>query len=227
MTTWLCLAVGWCIVSLSRGALECDCTTEECMSQGLTTCFANKFCYAEYFRDTLTRGCIDKGTPLLCENWRPKNLNTPWPSMFCCNDGDHCNRNVRPTDPLDSVEATTIVSNIDKSDDADNAKKPDCPNAETNSLIRNSGSSKLMNPIYIAVPVAGVCVLLALIIFAMYLLRRRNDFYHHYHYQEHPAHLAQNSCENKKTVTGCGSVNRCTDSERSSSGSETKLFLQV
>lgn len=151
-------------------------------------------------------------------------------------------------------------------------------------------SGGVINPIYIAVPVAGVCVLLALIIFAMYLLRRRNghyDSYHHYHehlptlghglkqgggggvglavngvassggsgssgngsggsgggngggggggcggissgglpYFHHHHHC---DCVCKKTLPPCsGKVNRCTDSERSSSGSETKFFLQA
>ena len=92
-----------------------------------------------------------------------------------------------------------------------------------------SEGPKIINPIYIAVPVAGVCVLLALIIFAMYLLRRRNDSFQGYHYHEHIPAL-QKQCNGKKpvsTCSSCGRVNRCTDSERSSSGSETKLFLQV
>ena len=89
---------------------------------------------------------------------------------------------------------------------------------------KNNDNSKL-NPIYIAVPIAGVCVLLALIIFAMYLLRRRSDFYAQYdayHYHEQMAKLANKQNETK--VQGCD-TNRCTDSERSSQGSESKLFL--
>ncbi|PVD30472.1 hypothetical protein C0Q70_09738 [Pomacea canaliculata] len=137
----------------------------------------------------------------------------------------------------------------------------------------------------------GRCVRAAgLIIFAMYLLRRRNghyDSYHHYHehlptlghglkqgggggvglavngvassggsgssgngsggsgggngggggggcggissgglpYFHHHHHC---DCVCKKTLPPCsGKVNRCTDSERSSSGSETKFFLQA
>jgi hypothetical protein len=31
----------------------------------------------------------------------------------------------------------------------------------------------------------------------------------------------------KAALPPCGKINRCTDSERSSSGSETKLFLQA
>lgn len=93
-----------------------------------------------------------------------------------------------------------------------------CPNSNDNSKL---------NPIYIAVPIAGVCVLLALIIFAMYLLRRRTDFYAQYdayHYHEQMAKLANKQNETK--AQGC-ETNRCTDSERSSQGSETKLFLNA
>ena len=148
---------------------------------------------------------------------------------------------------------------------------PRCPESgagddDTSAQRSNGSSSKVINPIYIAVPVAGVCVLLALIIFAMYLLRRRHhhhyDNYHHYH--DHLAaapphglkqtgagmvgagvglgaggggggggvplyhHHHHCDCICKKTLPPCGGkVNRCTDSERSSSGSETKLFLQA
>ena len=102
-------------------------------------------------------------------------------------------------------------------EDYDDSNTP-CPNAS------NSDNSRL-NPIYIAVPVAGVCVLLALIIFAMYLLRRRNDLYANYH--EQIAKL-QNAKQNETKSTSCnGTLNRCTDSERSSQGSETKLFLNA
>ena len=93
----------------------------------------------------------------------------------------------------------------------------------------NTNDSSKLNPIYIAVPVAGVCVLLALIIFAMYLLRRRNDFYANYEayqYHEQLARLANKQNETQAATQCCDSnTNRCTDSERSSQGSETKLFL--
>lgn len=91
----------------------------------------------------------------------------------------------------------------------------------------NSNDNSKLNAIYIAVPIAGVCVLLALIIFAMYLLRRRNDFYAQYdayQYHEQMAKLANKQNETK--VQSC-ETNRCTDSERSSQGSETKLFLNA
>jgi len=97
-----------------------------------------------------------------------------------------------------------------------------CPNSVYGT---NGGSNKMINPIYIAVPVAGVCVLLALIIFAMYLLRRRNDYYERYQYPKTvtvPQH--HQTCNETKCANAC-KLNRCTDSERSSSGSETKLFL--
>ena len=152
---------------------------------------------------------------------------------------------------------------------------------------------QVINPIYIAVPVAGVCVLLALVIFAMYLLRRRNHHHHHWenylhhhnqlhHHHHHPHHTNNTHkppssthsshieaggggggggeggregcitvplyqqhlhcdcvCQHKVLPPHCGpggvagaalgggKVNRCTDSERSSSGSETRLFLQT
>ncbi|ESO97138.1 hypothetical protein LOTGIDRAFT_174572 [Lottia gigantea] len=218
-------------------ALECDCNTKECEALGMSSCFADKFCFAENFNNKITRGCLDGRTPLLCENWRPKKLNTPWPVVYCCDDEHHCNKDVKPTDPTVYVQGTTVqlptLQSVEGGHGDDqhvgDVQNSDCEKSETNSsVLRNNGVNKMLNPIYIAVPVAGVCVLLALIIFAMYLLRRRNDYYHHYHYPDHPQHLAQVPCDPKKPGGAtCSSVNRCTDSERSSSGSETKLFLQV
>ena len=143
-----------------------------------------------------------------------------------------------------------------------------CSNTDPEQRAR--ARTKIVNPIHIAVPVAGVCVLLALIIFAMYLLRRRTDYHHphdssfnshnQYHHdhggalgvpghtksglgqlqqqqspseqQQHPnvvPHHCHCMCKKQPIVAlpPCGKgANRCTDSERSSSGSETRLFLQ-
>ena len=119
-----------------------------------------------------------------------------------------------------------IIPNYEESHTKHNTDPGDCPCALNQPKKDNS---RMINPIYIAVPVAGVCVLLALIIFAMYLLRRRNVYYERYQYPRTvPAHAPQNvnhcSAENNKCATSC-KINRCTDSERSSSGSESKLFI--
>lgn len=112
--------------------------------------------------------------------------------------------------------------------------RPDAPtlcsdNSEQPVPVLHSQSSssphRTINPIYIAVPLAGVCVLLALIIFAMYLLKRRNTYYDHYPYHTHVSTLHPHChVDPKRTVP---KMNRCTDSERSSSGSESKLFIQA
>ncbi|XP_046334046.1 uncharacterized protein LOC124116658 [Haliotis rufescens] len=213
-----------------KGSFRCKCNTDECRMEGETTCIAEHFCYVEYLHDVLTRGCIDSPTPLNCGNRKPTNLpNTPWPVMYCCDDEDFCNSNVLPTLPSDIDEKEVITQKTETEIDEAPSR---CSNPDSDPLFRtNADGAKIINPIYIAVPVAGVCVLLALIIFAMYLLRRRNDYYEGYHYHEHVPALHQKQCDPRKaaptTCSSCGKVNRCTDSERSSSGSETKLFLQV
>lgn len=210
----------------------CECTTLDCMAERRRTCEAEYFCYVENLSSDVTRGCINDKTPLLCENRKPAKLATgdyPWPFLFCCKDEDFCNRDIIPVKPTDqtAVAKSADAKHANDDDDGSNPyvryeydqERAPCPN--------NNEHSKL-NPIYIAVPIAGVCVLLALIIFAMYLLRRRNDFYAQYeayHYQEQMAKLANKQNESK-VVQGCES-NRCTDSERSSQGSETKLFLNA
>jgi hypothetical protein len=109
--------------------------------------------------------------------------------------------------------------NKDSSHDPDHT---DCPCALNGP---NKDSSRMLNPIYIAVPVAGVCVLLALVIFAMYLLRRRTDYYERHNYPRNvtvpPCHVIGSA---KQNASPC-KINRCTDSERSSASSETRLFL--
>lgn len=259
-TQLLLFSLVWTFLfGIVRGAITCECTTEECRSEGKTQCVAAHFCYSEFF-NTLTRGCIDEGSSLLCENRKPKGIGY-WPSLYCCKDKNFCNRDVVPslapdTDeqepdaPADAVDPPSGVSLDNGHVSGGNCK--DGLTEEEAAHRSDSGSAKVINPIYIAVPVAGVCVLLALIIFAMYLLRRRNDHldsYHHYH--EHvPAlthahkpggvggggggglplyhHHHHCDCVCKKNLPPCsGKVNRCTESERSSSGSETKLFLQA
>lgn len=218
------------LISLITG-LECECTTYECLSEGRRTCTASHSCYSQ-LTEVVERGCIDRKTPLLCENQRPNKktiskLMAGWPVLHCCRDSDFCNRGVIPTEPPDQKDPFP-----NKNDESDPyydeiptetaTEKSNCPQSVADS---GSGSSAMINPIYIAVPVAGLCVLLALIIFAMYLLRRRGDYYERYPYPQTvtvPRHHIQ--CKDTKCAPSC-KLNRCTDSERSSSGSETKLFL--
>lgn len=128
----------------------------------------------------------------------------------------------KPEDPkYDNAIPNDVLSNRneDLKHDADHT---DCPCALNGP---NKDNSKMLNPIYIAVPVAGVCVLLALVIFAMYLLRRRTDYYERYNYPRNvtvpPCHMISGA---KQSSSPC-KINRCTDSERSSASSETRLFL--
>lgn len=119
------------------------------------------------------------------------------------------------TDPPQTDEVNPYV----RYEYDDSEQKSPCPN----------DNSKLY-PIYIAVPIAGVCILLALIIFAMYLLRRRSDMYANYgnyQYHEQVARIANKQNEAKAAAPSTCETNRCTDSERSSQGSETKLFLNA
>lgn len=176
----------------------------------------------------VTRGCINNKTPLLCENRKPTKLKSgdypEWPFLFCCKD-EFCNKEVVPIKP--TREPVVEPEVYDVNDDSDTNNPYVRYEYEDRVPCQKNNDHSKLNPIYIAVPIAGVCVLLALIIFAMYLLRRRTDFYAQYdayHYHEQMAKLANKQNETK--VQGCD-TNRCTDSERSSQGSETKLFLNA
>ncbi|GFR79422.1 BMP and activin membrane-bound inhibitor-like protein [Elysia marginata] len=247
----------------------------------MTTCIARKSCYAELYQNELNRGCDP--TPLACENRRPSGLQQlEWPALYCCRHKNLCNKNAVPTistsggDKLGhQVDKDTVPYTPEDSDDfleqeeepaeEPSFSEPNCSDPDPEQRAR--ARTKIVNPIYIAVPVAGVCVLLALIIFAMYLLRRRTDYHHphdssfnshhHFHHdqsgtagvpghkkgslgqqqestpsEERPSlipHHCHCVCKKQPIVAlpPCGkNVNRCTDSERSSSGSETRLFLQ-
>ncbi|KAK3741327.1 hypothetical protein RRG08_034372 [Elysia crispata] len=265
-----------------RCLLRCDCNTQECTDAGMTTCIARKSCYAELYQNELNRGCDP--TPLACENRRPSGLQQlEWPALYCCRHKNLCNKHAIPSisssggdKEVHQVEKDTIPYIPDGGDfsahEEDTGEEPTFGDSNCSDIDpeqRARARTKIVNPIYIAVPVAGVCVLLALIIFAMYLLRRRTDYHHpqdssfNSHHQYHHEHggaagapglkkvgegqqqLSPSSdqqhhlsvvphhchCVCKKqpivALPPCGKgANRCTDSERSSSGSETRLFLQ-
>ncbi|KAK7109218.1 uncharacterized protein [Littorina saxatilis] len=287
--------VGSILVVTAQGVIICECTTQECLDEGTDTCYADHFCYSQYFKDTLTHGCMNDRSSLLCENHKPKGKGIEyWPSLYCCNDRNFCNKDVTPTLPADEEgkqqpkqkkqpvpQPQPVAPSERERGDRQHDSQYDphdlppvrCPDnnnndGDNNSSERNSSGNKVINPIYIAVPVAGVCVLLALVIFAMYLLRRRQHYDNYHHYHDHlalppPGHAHKQpggggsgvgggagggggvgsgggggvplyhhhhhcDCICKKALPPCGGkVNRCTDSERSSSGSETKLFLQA
>ena len=124
---------------------------------------------------------------------------------------------------------------------------------------RQQSRRKTINPLYIAVPVAGACVLLAIIIFAIYILKRQNALMAEYH-QQHLKKQNQKLCpiyhgnlklqhhgspgllgqqqklmhQNPATTKDLLAVQNgkhrqysdCS-SERSSTGSETKLLMKV
>ena len=100
-------------------------------------------------------------------------------------------------------------------------------------------NSSLLNPLYIGVPVAGACVLLAIIIFAIYILRKQHEMYAE-HFQKvqslkrGPTH-GQDGRRYPTLMTANGQyLTRCqngcpynTDCDNSSNGSESRLLSQV
>lgn len=210
-----------------KGKIQCECTTLDCQVERKRTCDADAFCYVENWNSVLTRGCINDKTPLLCENRKPAKLPSgvypDWPFLFCCKEEDFCNKDIipiKPTSPTPSpaplaikVHSDGLMNSYIRLENDDDSGKLPCG--------KNNDSSKL-NPVFIAVPIAGVCVLSTLIIFAVHLLRRRNNLYENCDKQV--ANLAKKQSESK--VQRCD-TSRYTDSEQSSEGSETKLFLNA
>ena len=94
-----------------------------------------------------------------------------------------------------------------------------------------------INPLYIGVPVAGACVLLALVIFAIYIIKRQNQFNEELRY-ENSIKAAQTQpvllTVPLKTTPVRTDINDesakkglYADCERNSSTSVTKLLLRV
>ena len=181
-------------------------------------------------------------------------------------DAEHGSREEQPgvdTDPAgrhsmhdDSGEEQEDEEEEGKEDDRpfyeqQPADQPDIPlvdDAGDDARRRRTG----INPLYVGVPVAGACVLLAIVIFAIYILRRNNHYADEYHYHEHLKQQNHNhhqyphnqnlyliqsrtaypvgaGTRDPRAGGGIGRKNNLPypDCERSSSGSETKLLMKV
>ena len=99
---------------------------------------------------------------------------------------------------------------------------------KTRLVLRGQGQpgSRPINPLYIGVPIAGMFLLLAIILFAIYILRRHNQYLDEYHYHESLAH-ARVVAQKRLPPSECHRNCPYPDGERSSSGSETKLLMKV
>ncbi|XP_074659423.1 uncharacterized protein LOC141912104 [Tubulanus polymorphus] len=178
-----------------QGDVNCVCTTRACKQRQKRTCQGRYMCYAQSIAASIAdigldivRGCIDDRTPLLCENKIPKDVTGAWPVLHCCKD-DWCNQHVvpqipqwlldredkkrepKPTtpEPTYQYDAHASLSNIKNNPYVEDIymRKP----ADS----RQYSSAGEINPIYIGIPIAGACILLASVIFAIFLLRRKSS----------------------------------------------------
>ncbi|XP_018377904.1 PREDICTED: uncharacterized protein LOC108770703 isoform X2 [Trachymyrmex cornetzi] len=129
------LLAGCIIVSLSTSVAQvegrkCVCTSKACKEAGIDTCRTRFFCYTELIvttgqeigESTITRGCTEGATPLLCEtkSWvtRSRSVNAmelstsprvlvPWPRLKCCNSHDYCNANDDDDDDEENASTWT------------------------------------------------------------------------------------------------------------------------
>jgi len=118
------------------------------------------------------------------------------------------------------------VSSHSQTNSLGHSHQEEDPSSNSGLSPRPRSKGRTVNPLYVAVPVAGACVLLAIIIFAIYVLKRQNDYYEEYRYESNlhrqiPHHYITGEYpgDNKKAMyVAC---------ERSSLGSETKLLVKV
>ncbi|XP_020290131.1 uncharacterized protein LOC109857819 [Pseudomyrmex gracilis] len=111
-----------CVVSLSTNLVaqiegrKCVCTSKVCKEAGVDTCRTRFFCYTELIltnerevgENTITRGCTEGATPLLCETKssvtgsrsvnvvvEPPSVSSrilaTWPRLKCCDSHNYCN----------------------------------------------------------------------------------------------------------------------------------------
>ncbi|XP_064647543.1 uncharacterized protein LOC135500201 [Lineus longissimus] len=232
-----CLHV-WASFATAKGiSVNCDCTTDECKQHNKTTCSAT-LCYVQYFAQTIDdvgkymiRGCIDHPNSILCDNKRPEHINDPWPVLMCCAE-DWCNRDVIPTAPPWLVKASKKEETKDALPETSDTKIIDTTEEYNNYRNnpdddRNRKYSKMINPIYISVPIAGACVLLAIIIFAIFLLKRKNHdhFYRDYNITNNANGLKHSECCAGNEVKA--KPHTYPETERTSATSESKLLMKV
>ncbi|CAH1790218.1 unnamed protein product [Owenia fusiformis] len=264
------------ILRLTTATIDCVCSTDDCRHDNQSMCMAEYMCYVQYTpnledhgstpKEPVMRGCINTRTPLLCENRRPRH-DGPWPVLLCCSD-DLCNRDVLPTIPtwLQKIKNGKNHTNTDLGDSVvkdtphDASGKHYIINSEDIGADIPKARNMTINPIYVAVPIAGTCVLLALIIFGIYILKRRHIQYENCYYDtgEHQQQssvipkeqfyqqnghllkqnghlpkqnghlLIQNGQPPPPSIVRTSSKSPTySDTERSSSGSESKLLMKV
>lgn len=233
------------------GALLCTCSTKECKRENKTSCTASHNCYVQLFKaddsdeDVIDRGCINNPKSLLCENRRPQHFKGPWPLLYCCKD-DWCNTDALPSVPpwekenQDASSRSTPSSNrhqssiLDATTHQDGSQNKNTDNSENSDTLFTGNSLKTnissINPIYIAVPIAGTCILLAIIIFAIFMLKKHNQS-HDYRYHDKIKHKTNVPSAQVRTRNmdyehaGEGSRNSECSTGDQSERSETRLLV--
>lgn len=233
-----------------RADIKCICTTQQCQITNAVTCTAQSHCYVQYFAKTVDdvghdviRGCIASTQPLLCENKRPTTVKVEWPVLHCCRN-EFCNRDVIPTAPPWLVEATAELRR-NKSRESAIAKDAKYSHttldyARQSKYEHQNREQELLsvNPIFIGVPIAGAFVLLAIVLFAIFLLRRNTQqrhFRRNYNLAANQNGALQPVTNEKLgnchvTMNGHNVTNnnsKSFESERTSAGSESKLLMKV
>ncbi|XP_065315028.1 uncharacterized protein LOC135923933 [Gordionus sp. m RMFG-2023] len=95
-----------------QGAINCECSTVDCLKRSTKTCISNSICYTQYVErsmglfQNMSLGSVIKGCyrgvnlPIICHNKSPKNrlytrlATRTWPVVACCQT-EMCNANTR------------------------------------------------------------------------------------------------------------------------------------
>jgi len=154
--------------------LRCVCTAQNCLEAGEPICTTPGLCYTQFLdrkdgSDPLTKGCVSRKTPLLCENRRPKSQKVKilWPILFCCHT-DMCNQGDLPSNLQSLVIADRNNSSAEDIISDDNATD----RHEDSNRKRNT----LSNPSVMAIFSVGLVALLAIGVTGCCVLQRQEAY---------------------------------------------------
>jgi len=173
--TWNLLVSSESLLSERENLLRCVCTAQNCLEAGEAICTTAGLCYTQFLdrkdgSDPLTKGCVNRKTPLLCENRRPKSRKVAilWPILYCCHT-DMCNSGDLP----ENLQSLVIADLLNSSASDIVVVEDDLSGGNEES---NQKRNTLSNPAVVAIFSVGLVALLAIGVTGCCVLQRQEAY---------------------------------------------------